>query len=256
MITPHPATTGDLFRAVLPRHVRVASWDELTARGLTDDDARAGLWDSEAALAESFSPKRYSEFAAVRACARAALRELGEPEAAIGKGSRGMPLFPPGIVGTLTHTEGLRAAALTRADDARALGVDAEPHGPLPSGVIRTVSVPTEQAWLAAVVDELPQLHLDRLLFSAKEATYKAWFPLTRRWLGFADATITIHLDGHLDGHDSNPDGHAATAWGRFVSRILVDPHTADGGAPLEQLYGQWVIAHHFVVAAIAVPTT
>ena len=33
----------------------------------------------------------------------------------------------------------------------------------------------------------------DRLLFSAKESVYKAWFPLARCWLGFED--VTVHVD-------------------------------------------------------------
>ena len=61
---------------------------------------------------------------------------------------------------------------------------------------------------LAAMPDEL---HWDRILFCAKEATYKAWFPLTRRWLGFEDAHIIF---------DVNSDGIS----GEFVSQILIDP--------------------------------
>jgi 4'-phosphopantetheinyl transferase EntD len=34
------------------------------------------------------------------------------------------------------------------------------------------------------------------VLFSAKESVYKAWFPLTRRWLGFEEADIDLRTDG------------------------------------------------------------
>ena len=67
------------------------------------------------------------------------------------------------------------------------MGVDAEPHDVLPDGVLDAISLPAERAELAA----LPSgMHWDRILFCAKEATYKAWFPLTKRWLGFEDAHI------------------------------------------------------------------
>lgn len=124
------------------------------------------------------------------------------------------------------------------------MGVDAEPHGPLPPGVSRTIALPAEHAWLDAVATEVPDLHLDRVLFSAKEATYKAWFPLTRRWLGFEDAEITIQLEQQSD----------TAAHGTFQSRILIDPSVNDGGTPLQQLHGNWTIKRGFVVAATTVP--
>lgn len=34
------------------------------------------------------------------------------------------------------------------------------------------------------------------MLFSAKESVYKAWFPLTRAWLGFQDAEVALRADG------------------------------------------------------------
>jgi 4'-phosphopantetheinyl transferase EntD len=39
---------------------------------------------------------------------------------------------------------------------------------------------------------DLPGVHWDRLLFSAKESVYKAWFPLAKRWLGFEEAVVTV----------------------------------------------------------------
>ena len=70
------------------------------------------------------------------------------------------------------------------------------------------MSLPQEREQIAGLPG---QLHWDRILFCAKEATYKAWFPLTERWLGFEDAHIAFEVD---------PSGVS----GRFVSRILIDP--------------------------------
>ena len=73
----------------------------------------------------------------------------------------------------------------------RSVGIDAEPHGVLPGGVLDAISPPAERGEIGA----LPAgLHWDHL-FCAKEATYKAWFPLTERWLGFEDAHITFEVD-------------------------------------------------------------
>ena len=79
-------------------------------------------------------------------------------------------------------------------------------------------------------------LHWDRILFCAKEATYKAWFPLTKRWLGFEDAHITFEAD-------------SATT-GAFVSRILIDPE-ALSGPPLTALNGRWSVERGLVLTAI-----
>jgi 4'-phosphopantetheinyl transferase EntD len=73
------------------------------------------------------------------------------------------------------------------------LGIDAEPNGPLPEGVAETVTVPSELAMLDRLAGTHPGTHWGRLLFSAKEAVYKAWFPLTQRWLGFQEASGRGH---------------------------------------------------------------
>jgi len=80
-------------------------------------------------------------------------------------------------------------------------------------------------------------LHGDRILFCAKEATYKAWYPLTRRWLGFEDARIMF---------DVEPDGTT----GEFVSQILIDS-TALSGPPLTALRGRWSVRDGLVLTAI-----
>ncbi|WP_410869741.1 4'-phosphopantetheinyl transferase Npt [Nocardia sp. A7] len=184
--------------------------------------------------------KRRRDFIGARHCARLALEELGEQPVAIGKGERGMPLFPRGIVGSLTHCDGYRAAAMAHALRFRSIGIDAEPHEPLPDGVLDSVSLPAERAWLSVTPGE--GLNLDRLLFCAKEATYKAWFPLTLRWLGFEDAHITFEIDSRTDDSGS----------GTFHTKLLVPGLTNDGGAALTEFDGSWLIADGLILTAIA----
>ncbi|WP_067549190.1 4'-phosphopantetheinyl transferase Npt [Nocardia crassostreae] len=184
--------------------------------------------------------KRRRDFIGARHCARQALTELGEPAVAIGKGGTGEPLFPRGIVGSLTHCDGYRAAALAHKLRFRSIGIDAEPHGQLPEGVLDSVSLPAERDWLATVLPGTG-LHLDRLLFCAKEATYKTWFPLTDRWLGFEDAHITFTVD----------EESAGAGAGTFHSELLVPGNTTDGGAPLMSFDGRWLIADGLILTAI-----
>lgn len=239
----------------------------VTDAELDSDDAGvvAALHPAEAELISNAVAARRADFAWARACAREAMTRLGVPSGPIVRGGRGMPVWPPGVVGTLTHTDGLRAAALGPADRVRALGVDVEPHEPLADGVLEAVSLPEEAAWVRAVGAEVTSVHWDKLLFTAKEATYKAWYPLTRRWLGFADAHITLVPDrivgvggggaGARGGanrrgdHDDNDDDAVIT--GVLTSRILVDPTAVDGGPDLVEFVGRWVVRDGYVASAI-----
>lgn len=193
----------------------------------------APLPEEEPLIARSVA-KRRNEFITVRYCARLALEELGVPPAPILKGDKGEPCWPDGVVGSLTHCDGYRGAAVGKHDAVRSVGIDAEPHGVLPNGVLDAISLPVERTELSA----LPQgLHWDRILFCAKEATYKAWFPVTRRWLGFEDAHIVFDVD------------EGATAGG-FESRILIDP-VALSGPPLTTLRGRWSVRNGLALTAI-----
>lgn len=195
----------------------------------------------EAALIARAVEKRRREFVSVRHCARQAMRGLGVEPAPILKGERGVPLFPRGVVGSLTHCDGYRGAVLGHALAVRSIGIDAEPHGPLPDGVLDAVSLPAERDWLAGGAPSGADVHWDRLLFCAKEATYKAWFPLTYRWLGFEDAHITFTLDS--TGGD---DGTTGT----FHTDLLVSGETRDG-PPLSSFDGRWLVADGLVLTAI-----
>ncbi|WP_344998151.1 4'-phosphopantetheinyl transferase family protein [Tsukamurella soli] len=215
-----------MLQPMMPRGV--------VARESTVDADGAVLFPREAAEIERAVEKRRREYTTVRHLAREALAELGIGPVAILKGDRGQPLWPRGVVGALTHCEGFRGAVVGFAMGIRTVGIDAEPHLPLPDGVLGTVSVPAERDALAARPED--GLAWDRLLFCAKEATYKAWFPITGRWLGFEDAEITFE---RTDWAGSRSAGEAS---GTFRSRILIDGTASDGGAPLLGFDGRWRI--------------
>lgn len=172
---------------------------------------------------------RRREFVTTRRCARTALTSLGFPAVAILTGPDREPLWPAGVVGSLTHCTGYRAAVVARDTDLASIGIDAEPHAALPPDVLRLVTSPAERDHLTQLAATDPAIHWDRLLFSAKESIYKAWHPLTHRWLGFDEAVLTM-------------DPTART----FTARLLVA-----GGFPMN---GRFLVERDLVVTAVAVP--
>ncbi|MDI5966418.1 4'-phosphopantetheinyl transferase family protein [Streptantibioticus silvisoli] len=104
--------------------------------------------EEEAFIARAVESRR-REFATVRACARRALAGLGVAPAPILPDGRGAPGWPAGVVGSMTHCRGYRASAVSTADDLVSLGIDAEPAGPLPDGVLEAVSLPSERRRMA-----------------------------------------------------------------------------------------------------------
>jgi 4'-phosphopantetheinyl transferase EntD len=176
--------------------------------------------------------KRRREFVTGRACARRALERLGVGAGPIASGERGEPVWPAGVVGSITHCRGFRACAVARAADVASVGIDAELHEPLPRGVLGQVASERERAELSANGSDV---HVDKLLFSAKEAVYKAWYPLARRWLGFEDVHLSI-------------DPASAT----FTARLLV-PGPVVHGAPLTGFGGRWRVEDGVVATAVVV---
>lgn len=203
---------------------------------ITGEDPTAFLLPEEQALLGRSVESRRREVTNARTCARRALRTLGLPDAPILRGAKGQPLWPAGVVGSITHTKGYYAAAVARAGVVRSIGIDAEPHDRLPDGVLGHIAFGAELDRLAALAGD--GVWWERLLFSAKESVYKAWFPLTGRWLGFEDAELTID-----------------PAAGTFGARILIDPTAADGGPPLASMTGRFVVADGLVRTAVSLPT-
>lgn len=203
-----------------------------------EDPADPFLFPEEADTVARAVDKRRREFATVRQCARTALAELGVPPVPILPGAKGAPRWPDGIVGSMTHCAGYRAAAVARSAAVASLGIDAEPAAPLTdTDVLKLVSDETERAALADLGARHPGVPWDRLLFSAKESVYKTWFPLTGRWLGFDEARVRL-----------DPDGS-------FTAALLV-PGPTVAGRELAGFEGNWLIRDGIAVTAIVLPLT
>jgi 4'-phosphopantetheinyl transferase EntD len=154
-------------------------------RLISAGDEQALLPEERAAFADSILPVRRASGAA-RIVARKLLAPLGHAGAAIPKAAAGAPTWPPGIAGSMSHDSRVAVAAIGRRRDVAAIGVDVEPAEPLPADLLTMVATPQERT---AIGTDLLQA---RLLFVAKEAVYKAVYPLDRVFLEHHDVRVSF----------------------------------------------------------------
>jgi 4'-phosphopantetheinyl transferase EntD len=190
--------------------------------------------EEEQIIAHAVDARR-REYATVRSCARTCLQRLGYPQVPILPGNGGAPTWPAGIRGSMTHCAGYAAAAVAPHPQILAIGIDAEPDAPLPDGVLDLIATPAEQARLPDTRPEADSPNWDRLLFSAKESLYKAWFPLVGEWLDHQQAEILI-----------NPHQRTFTAQ---LSRdgLIINSH------PVRHLQGRWTRTRGTLITAVVV---
>ena len=165
------------------------------------------LYEDESRLVERAGEKRRREFATGRKCAHDAMAALGVTSAAVPSAAHGEPVWPVGLVGSITHCEGYCASAVARAGEIVGLGIDAETEpaaaGRGRAGDDRSAS---ERLRVTALERARPGIRWDKLLFSAKESVYKAWSALSgERWLDFDHAAITF--DPHREDFRGRPSG-------------------------------------------------
>jgi len=176
----------------------------------------------EAEYLKRVRPRRRDDFTTGRNCAQSALVALGRNRAALGRESDGRPRWPEGVLGSLSHCEGLCVAAVAATAAVRLLGVDVEPRTPLPDGVLGLVASPREIAAHG-------QPPLDTVLFSAKESLFKALYPRVGYVFGFEEIAISLAANGS------------------FVARL--QPNLA-AAARRTTLRGQFALTRDFVMTA------
>jgi len=123
---------------------------------------------------------------AVRIVARRLLARLGYSECALPKARSGAPIWPVGVVGSLSHDSRVAVAAVGRRSDVSALGIDVEPAQSLPPELLELVATPLERSRIGH------DPYQGRLLFVAKEAVYKAVYPLDQTFLDHHDVEVDL----------------------------------------------------------------
>ncbi len=143
------------------------------------------LLDEEAASMSPITAVRRASGAA-RIVARQLLSRLGHAGFALRKGASGEPIWPAGIAGSLAHDDRVAVAAVGMQRDLGAVGIDVEPAVPLPPDMLALIATRRE---LDRIADDPLR---GKLLFAAKEAVYKAVYPLDREFLEFRDIEVDL----------------------------------------------------------------
>jgi 4'-phosphopantetheinyl transferase EntD len=218
----HSGLTPAAIRSILPPGTAVE-----TARV---EDRLQSLYEVERQAVLRAVPSRQWEFATGRACARAALAALGAPPGPIPVGGNREPVWPAGFIGSITHDAGVCVAVARVRNGIRGIGIDLATAEPLPEEVRRLVCTDQELRRApspASVPDPF------KLLFSAKEALYKAIYPEVRRYVDFLE--VTVEMD-----HEANawrPVFHSPDLARALDGRVQGSLLAADGFI----LTGAWV---------------
>ncbi len=189
------ATTSPLARAIETMSVPGILVDH---RLIAEGDELALLPTEMAAFAGSVLKVRRASGGA-RIVARTLLSRFGYAPCAIPKSTAGMPVWPEGIVGSLAHDPKVAIAAMAAQREFQSIGVDIEPTEPLAPDLLDIVATAKERER----IEDDP--FRGRLLFSIKEAVYKAVYPLDRIFLDHHDVEVSL------------PDGTAMVRNGRLV---------------------------------------
>src|SRR5260370_19918691 len=166
---------------------------ELVPAGVLIGHRRIAVGDEHALVQAEATPfatcalKIRRQSGAARIVARRLLRALGEPNAALPRSASGAPAWPSGILGSIAHDDEVAVATVVRSGRLRSLGIDVEPAHALPRELVPIVATASERARYGAPVLE------SRILFCAKEAVFKALYPLCGLFLDFQE--IEIDLD-------------------------------------------------------------
>lgn len=181
------AQGADSARALLDR-LRARLWPGLTLLGAPASDRRDSLFPAEHERIERAVPTRKHEYSTGRWLARLALSAIDHPPVPILGGPANEPLWPAGVVGSLTHSAAFCAVAIGRATDYRGIGLDLELSRPPSSDI----------AHLIVAASEPPEYRTEpwlRLVFSAKEAVFKCVYPLAKRFIDFHEVAVALDED-------------------------------------------------------------
>ncbi len=177
---------ADLARGLLPTCVGVAVLDPR--------EKYTGLRPEEKPPMASMIASRRLEYTAGRIAAHGAMGAIGVFRKPVISGPDRAPIWPKNVVGSISHSNKHCLAVAAHNRDILSVGVDLEPDEDLDSCLVAEICVPEEISWLKRQPAS-DQGRLARLIFSAKESTYKCLYPLTQSLIGFERLNINLEFN-------------------------------------------------------------
>lgn len=138
-------------------------------------------------------PHRKKEFLYGRRAAVSALAAIGVRAVDIPIGPSREPVWPPGIIGSITHNQHYVAAVALRRGHYSGVGIDLETVGSAEheQALLEIVVSPAEATYLRTLVGPHSLATLLTIVFSAKESLFKGAFPSVGRYFDFSAARVT-----------------------------------------------------------------
>jgi len=173
------------------------------------------LWPEERAFIEASVVSRQIDFATGRVLARQLLEEAGRPSEPIGRDSDRVPIWPTGVIGSISHTDDACLVAISDGDSLRGFGVDVEMDEPRTLRFLERITTDAERSALGTDTAGLEQA---TRIFSIKEAVYKACFPRVRKVWGFREVEVELEAGtGHFEARV--PESAEGVVVGMLVER-------------------------------------
>jgi 4'-phosphopantetheinyl transferase EntD len=179
MILTHDQELGQSLRTLAPPGIIIDH------RLISVGDEHALLPEEVSAFERSAVRVRRASGAA-RIVARGLLHRLGHEMTALPKSPGGAPIWPKGIRGSLAHDTRVAVAAVGTSENLEGIGIDVEPAESLSADLLHLVTTPRERARIES------DPYRGRLFFVAKEAVYKAVYPLDNAFLDHHDVEVDI----------------------------------------------------------------
>lgn len=154
---------------------------KISAQSVADID-RDELPDT--LILRSARPKRQREFAAGRIAAMRSIEDCGHNSQYPAIGHNRGPVWPPGLVGSITHTDSIAIAAVADCRHFENIGIDIEDLQVLDTGVAKSILTTSElENCIHSETDVLR-------LFSFKECIYKCVDPIFGEFIDFAEVDV------------------------------------------------------------------
>lgn len=147
------------------------------------------------------SQKRKKEFALGRWCARQAMSAFNRAQEPLLIGPSRAPIWPQGLLGSITHCEGYCAAAIVEKKNSIAIGIDAEPWINFPLDIRDHIA--TEQELSHSAFGRFDDQKRLAVLFSAKESIFKALNPLTGIFFDFLSTSLVVDVAAGIFSFES-----------------------------------------------------